>query len=167
MFNLTPRDQGSGNKSFNLPVVALKSIHAIILFTHLDSSLSPQFLPGNQLSSHHRASSISLKNTSVLCLFLLPLSCPCSLCAVLGSIPQLYPTVCDSKDCSPSESSVHRGFSSGCHFPLQGIFLMQRLNPSLSCLLHWQANSLPLHRLGSLLLLLLSRFSRIRLCATP
>ena len=32
----------------------------------------------------------------------------------------------------------------GCHFLLQGIFLTQGLNPSLSCLLHWQAGSLPL-----------------------
>ena len=42
-----------------------------------------------------------------------------------------------------------QGFSgknagAGCHF-----FLTQRLNPHLLCLLHWQANSLPLHHLGS------------------
>ena len=29
----------------------------------------------------------------------------------------------------------------GCHFLLQGIFLTQRLNPHLLCLLHWQAGS--------------------------
>ena len=34
----------------------------------------------------------------------------------------------------------------GCHFLLQGIFLTQRLN---LCLLHWQADSLPLSHLGS------------------
>ena len=28
----------------------------------------------------------------------------------------------------------------GCHFLLQGIFLTQGLNPSLLCLLHWQAD---------------------------
>ena len=33
-----------------------------------------------------------------------------------------------------------------CHFLLQGIFPTQGLNP---CLLHWQADSLPLRRLGS------------------
>ena len=32
----------------------------------------------------------------------------------------------------------------GCHALLQGIFLTQRLNPRLFCLLHWQAGSLPL-----------------------
>ena len=32
----------------------------------------------------------------------------------------------------------------GCHFLLQGIFPSQRLNPSLLCLLRWQAASLPL-----------------------
>ena len=32
----------------------------------------------------------------------------------------------------------------GCHVTLQGIFLTQGSNPCLSCLLHWQAVSLPL-----------------------
>ena len=32
----------------------------------------------------------------------------------------------------------------GCCFLLQGIFLTQRWNPRLLCLLHWQAGSLPL-----------------------
>ena len=32
----------------------------------------------------------------------------------------------------------------GCHFLFQGIFLTQGLNPHLLCLLHWQADSLPL-----------------------
>ena len=36
----------------------------------------------------------------------------------------------------------------GCHFLLQGIFLTQGLNLGL---LHWQADSLPLSHLGSLL----------------
>ena len=36
----------------------------------------------------------------------------------------------------------------GCHFLLQGIFLTQELNLHLSCLLHWQADSLPLVPLG-------------------
>ena len=32
----------------------------------------------------------------------------------------------------------------GCHALLQGIFLTQKLNPCLWCLLHWQVGSLPL-----------------------
>ena len=36
-----------------------------------------------------------------------------------------------------------------CHFLLQGIFLMLGLNLRLQCLLHWQADSLPLSHLGS------------------
>ena len=32
----------------------------------------------------------------------------------------------------------------GCHFLLQGIFPTQGLSPSFLCLLHWQADSLPL-----------------------
>ena len=35
------------------------------------------------------------------------------------------------------------------HFILQGIFPTQESNPCLLCLLHWQANSLPLDHLGS------------------
>ena len=38
-----------------------------------------------------------------------------------------------------------------CHFLLQGIFPIQRLNPSL---LHWQADSLPLSHQGNLQLFL-------------
>ena len=37
----------------------------------------------------------------------------------------------------------------GCHALLQGIFPTQGLNPSLSHLLLWQVDSLPLHHLGS------------------
>ena len=40
----------------------------------------------------------------------------------------------------------------GCHFLLQGIFPTQGPNP---CLLHWQADSLPLCHLGSALFILL------------
>ena len=38
----------------------------------------------------------------------------------------------------------------GCHFLLQGFFPTQGLNPCLPCLLHWQANSLPLSQEGNL-----------------
>ena len=37
----------------------------------------------------------------------------------------------------------------GCHFLFQRIFLTQGLKRSPLCLLHWQANSLPLSHLGS------------------
>ena len=37
----------------------------------------------------------------------------------------------------------------GCHFLLQGIFPTEGLNPHLLCLPHLQADSLPLHHLGS------------------
>ena len=36
-----------------------------------------------------------------------------------------------------------------CHFFLWGIFLTQGLNPCLLCLLHWQADAVPLHHLRS------------------
>ena len=37
----------------------------------------------------------------------------------------------------------------GCHFLLQGIFPIEGMNPRLSHLLQWQADSLPLCHLGS------------------
>ena len=57
--------------------------------------------------------------------------------------------LCDPMDCSPPGSSVHgdspgKNTGVGCHALLQGIFPTQGLNLHLSCLLHWQAGSLPL-----------------------
>ena len=52
---------------------------------------------------------------------------------------QLCPTLCDTTDCSPRDSSMH-GISQqeqvGCHVLLQGIFPTQGWNASLLCLLH-------------------------------
>ena len=63
------------------------------------------------------------------------------------------------------------GKSTGVGSLLQGIFPTQGSNQSL---LHWQADSLPPEPLGNsirykgmLLLLLLSHFSHVQLCATP
>ena len=62
--------------------------------------------------------------------------------------------LCDPTDCSQLGSSVH-GLLPGkttrvaCHFLLQGIFLTQRSNPGLLCLLHWQADSLSLSHQSS------------------
>ena len=44
--------------------------------------------------------------------------------------------------------SPSRNTGMGCHFLLQGIFPTQRSNPRLWCLLHWEADSLPLSYLG-------------------
>ena len=48
-----------------------------------------------------------------------------------------------------------------CHFLLQQIFLTQGLKPCLLHLLHWQADSLPLHHLGTprMVLLLVISYS--------
>ena len=62
--------------------------------------------------------------------------------------------LCNPLDCSPPGSSAHGKFPDntwvGSPFLLPGIFLTQGLNPHLLCLLHWQADSLPLCRQGSL-----------------
>ena len=67
------------------------------------------------------------------------------------SVAQLCPTLCDPVDCSLPGSSVLSGKNTGmgCHFLLQGIFLIQGLNPGLFHFLHWQVDSLPLCHLGS------------------
>ena len=61
-------------------------------------------------------------------------------------------TLWDPMDCSLPGSSVHgisqaRILEWGCLFLLQGIFLTQGSNP---CILHWQADSLPLNHRGTL-----------------
>ena len=68
---------------------------------------------------------------------------------VLSSVTQSCPILCDPIRCSLPDSSVHGMFPGkntgmGYHFLLQGIFPTQGLNSHLSCLLHWQADSLPL-----------------------
>ena len=56
--------------------------------------------------------------------------------------------LCDPMDCIPPRSFVPGSLQARileCHFLLQGIFLTGS-NP---CILHWQADSLPLNHLGS------------------
>ena len=68
-----------------------------------------------------------------------------------------------------SMGSSRRDYRIGLHFLLQAILQTQGSNPRLLHL-HWQVDSSPLAPPGKPfrgLLLLLSRFSRVRLCATP
>ena len=70
------------------------------------------------------------------------------MCVCVKSL-QSCPTLCDPMDCSLTGSSVHgdspgKNTGVGCHALLQGIFPTKGSNPSLLCLLHWQACSLPL-----------------------
>ena len=63
-------------------------------------------------------------------------------------------TLCDRMDCSPTRLLCPWDFPGkntgvGCHFPLQEIFTTQGSNSHLLCLLHWQADYLPLHHLGN------------------
>ena len=81
----------------------------------------------------------------------------------VNSVYAYAPTLCHvrlfatpwtvARQASLSMGSSRQGYWSGCHFFLQGIFLIQGWNPSLLCLLHllyWQADSLPLSQLGNL-----------------
>ena len=65
---------------------------------------------------------------------------------------QSCPTLCDPIDCGLPDSSVHGIFQTGIlEWPAisfcKGSFPMQRSNPRLLGLLHWQADSLPLSHL--------------------
>ena len=93
----------------------------------------------------------------------------CLLCLVTQSCLTLF----NPMNCSPPGSSVH-GLSQARLLEWvaisSGIFPTQGSNPHLWSLLHWQADFLRLHHLGSPiygLLLLLSNFSRVRPCVTP
>ena len=87
---------------------------------------------------------------------------------------QLWPTFCDPMDYSPPSSSVYadspgKNIGVGFHALLQGIFLTQGLNPRLLCLLHWQADSLPLAPPGKPMKVKVKvkSLSCVRLFATP
>ena len=71
----------------------------------------------------------------------------------------------DPMDHSPPGSSIHeivqaRILEWAAMPPLQGIFLIQGSNLRLLRLLHWQADSLPLSHLGSLVI-------SVRQCGKP
>ena len=69
--------------------------------------------------------------------------------SILCLVAQSCPTLFDPMDYSPLGSRVYgdspgKNTGVGCHALFQGIFLTQGSNTCLSCLLHWQAGSLPL-----------------------
>ena len=78
------------------------------------------------------------------------------LCAVLCSVAQLYPTLCDTLDCSPPGSSVYGILQARIldwvAISPPGVFLTQGSNLSLLCLLYWQADSLPSELSGNFIL---------------
>ena len=70
---------------------------------------------------------------------------------VCSQLLQSCPTLCKPMDYSQPVSSAHGGCPGkktgmDCHFLFKLIFPTQGLNP---CLLHWQADTLPLSHLGS------------------
>ena len=78
-----------------------------------------------------------------------------ALLACVCAVTQSCMTLWDPMDCSPPGSSAHRISQVRilewvAIFPPRGIFLIQGSNTHLLHLLRWQADSLPLHCLGSL-----------------
>ena len=63
------------------------------------------------------------------------------------SFPKSCLILCNPMDCSPPGS--WQEYWSGLPFPPTGVFLTQISNPCLLCLLHWQADFLPLTHLGT------------------
>ena len=72
-------------------------------------------------------------------------------CTCVCSVTQSCPTLCDPMDCSLASRLLRpwdfpdKNTGMGYNSLLQEIFLTQGLNPHLLHLLHWQADSLPLH----------------------
>ena len=68
-------------------------------------------------------------------------------CVPTCLVAQSCPTLCKPLDCSPPGPSVHGIFQARILewvTILQGIFLIQGLNPCLLCLLHWRWILFPL-----------------------
>ena len=68
---------------------------------------------------------------------------------VRAQLTSVVPDSFQPMDCYPAGSSLHgnspgRNTRLGCHVLLPGMFPTQGLNLHLLCLLHWQADSLPL-----------------------
>ena len=68
-------------------------------------------------------------------------------------VVRLYPILFQSHGLLPASLAWPWDFPGkitgvGCHFLLQGLFLTQGLSLRLLCLLHWQADSLPLSHQG-------------------
>ena len=83
---------------------------------------------------------------------------------VVCVVTKLCPILCNPIDCSLPRLLCLWDFPGkntgvGCHFLLQGIFPARALNPCLLCLLHWQADSLPLYHLHVYVWLQSSRWS--------
>ena len=74
--------------------------------------------------------------------------CVCT-CAHAQLCPTVTPVGCNLPRLLCPWNFPDKNTGMGCQFLLQGIFLTQGLNPCLLRLLHWQADSLPLHHLGS------------------
>ena len=82
-------------------------------------------------------------------------SCVCVCVCAHTLNPSIMSNLCDPVDCSLPGSPVCGIFQAytiaGHHFLLQGILPTQGSNRHLLCLLHWQAVSLPLYHLWTVL----------------
>ena len=74
--------------------------------------------------------------------------CVC-VCVHEHSVAQSCPIPVDCHQASLSMKLSRQEYWSELHFLLQGVFLTSGSNLSLLCLLHWQADSLPLCHLIS------------------
>ena len=93
---------------------------------------------------------------SCVCVCVCVCVCACARTCVHTLNPSIMSDLCDPVGCSLPGSPVCGIFQAytiaGHHFLLQGILPTQGSNQHLLCLLHWQAVSLPLHHLWTVLL---------------
>ena len=117
----------------------------IILYLGFQSLFLLSHLPCPILCTFSKPPYLSLKKKKNNCRALTQIIL---IFSVLCLVIQSCLTLCDPMDCSLPGSSVHGDSSGknsgvGCRALLWGIFLTQGLKPCLSCLLSWQAGSLP------------------------
>ena len=103
---------------------------------------------------HARGCVLKIRGHVIFVFMLLPpsnlpvIECPCHCLVIKSSLTRLRPHELSTTTFLYPWDFPGKNTGVGHHFLLQGIFLTYGLNP---CLLHWQADSLALSHLGSLL----------------
>ena len=101
---------------------------------------------------HARVCVLKIRGQVIFVFMLLPpstlpaIECPCHCLVVKSCLTCLQPHGLSTTTFLYPRDFPGKNTGVGHHFLLQGIFLTQGLNP---CLLHWQADSLPVSHLGS------------------
>ena len=108
--------------------------------------INPSIQPSIPSSNKHLLS-IHCTSYAGVCMYVCVCVC---VCVCMPSHVWLFVTLWTvAWQASLTTEFCRQEYWSGLSFPSPRIFLTQASNPSLLRFLHWQANSLPLHHLGS------------------